>query len=1136
MDKQSLQSPWTTHESDGFQFWYSDPDLGGTGESTWEDPTQQEGNFADIQDDNDPDLDPKDQEINKLQPASNDAAHAYHQSSQFEQPLNFSDEHDQVESDSHSNIADAKIDIDADEETLEMTIDPSDHVLHRYDSSPQEIHNQNEENLHFLSEYSIDIENEYLQDAKSSYNLDRPDQIDSEIHSDLVDTKIHSDSDGEKLHNGLDPPGEVSHNYSSYLQEAQHEEGEGLQYLSDNRIDIDDKFLPKDQFPDVSDSLTQFTVGKMDTKTDSPTNTLKEVTDSYNHDADNIEPKDGVLEDLHDQLHLRYEITDLRDALQGDKDTVNKAPVSESSFPQRELVVERDDPPSLPPPPPASDRRPTLPPRPNLSFTSIDDEPQPEFLIAVVNRRGNIQSQAILTVNVDEEKVYIDNKLLNSASNPFRKVYAVETIEKLERHRSKPQLKIYFQDGTRLKVLFGSRDSSETFGALVLLINNNISMFYEGEWVDEISSKSDGTTYVCYQVTRKGAFQTEKRILCVDVHAASVLVVEPSVYEKFCGREACKKFEKFQRQLKTNKQHLGSRQILGLESMKIGGANGHSGWMEIKVDKSCAIKVHAKHSYTHTNVQNENRMNHTATGDVNGVNEETSLHDQTKTRTISDSETRPRSRSSHRGGPRFTSFGHISELISTEKLTVKKEDRGSGSNSITLMHHGNGTDDEFTRKEEFSFASAKVCARFCGYLNPYILGIDPNVIRRNGWKAILEDKIQKNIFITTWNVGETKPSSSLKSYTSWLRPQKGGALMPLPNIFVIGLQECKKSHRALWLRALRDSIDDAVSEHYRKTSLSRRTAYNLVSSVHMVQMSLYIFVAATVAHEITDVRTDSVPTGIGGMYGNKGAVAIGIQFRYRTRVAFVCSHLAARVQRVSHRASDYREITGRLSGLAIPGTGSHFTANSGDTRTSILSSFKNGERRHQSDSGAEDKKDESLISDMSTLSHNELNYTEKKTGFAFSTEGSIASSSNTSAYYKENPEYSHSTEKKSSSVSLQPLDGYDHIFWFGDLNYRVHIKDGPGCDTAEEYKLVQKLITGREYEILIGHDQLRRDMAAGRVFCGFKEHRINFAPTYRMKKGTNGYVDYGRVILGPNISQIKCFFTKTVFTKFAITH
>ena len=41
------------------------------------------------------------------------------------------------------------------------------------------------------------------------------------------------------------------------------------------------------------------------------------------------------------------------------------------------------------------------------------------------------------------------------------------------------------------------------------------------------------------------------------------------------------------------------------------------------------------------------------------------------------------------------------------------------------------------------------------------------------------------------------------------------------------------------------------------------------------------------------------------------------RYNHGTRFCFICSHLAARVQRVSHRGSDYREISGRMKGLAV---------------------------------------------------------------------------------------------------------------------------------------------------------------------------------------------------------------------------
>ena len=341
---------------------------------------------------------------------------------------------------------------------------------------------------------------------------------------------------------------------------------------------------------------------------------------------------------------------------------------------------------------------------------------------------------------------------------------------------------------------------------------------------------------------------------------------------------------------------------------------------------------------------------------------------------------------------------------------------------------------------------------------------------------------------------------SLGAYFPWLRPQQGGKVkLRLPEIFVIGLQECKKAHRSHWLRAIRDSIDDAVSqnataqEDNAAAALSgRHTAYKLVSSVHMVQMSLYVFAAAANAREITDVRTENVPTGLGGVYGNKGAVAVGIQYRHGTRIAFVSSHLAARVQRVSYRASDYREITGRLRSLQVPGTRSQFTVDANEisaAKKSVAAAAAASvadEDYASSSSGTRESFDSRISIDSAFAPGAGLDDLNGNGSGAATSAASLLS------------------YDKSSSVSLQPLDGYDHVFWLGDLNYRVHIKGGPGCDTPAEYEMVQKLIEEREFETLAAHDQLRRDMNERRVFCGFKEQNIRFAPTYRMKKGTAG--------------------------------
>ncbi|CAN6486388.1 unnamed protein product [Victoria cruziana] len=77
----------------------------------------------------------------------------------------------------------------------------------------------------------------------------------------------------------------------------------------------------------------------------------------------------------------------------------------------------------------------------------------------------------------------------------------------------------------------------------------------------------------------------------------------------------------------------------------------------------------------------------------------------------------------------------------------------------------------------------------------------------------------------------------------------------------------------------------------------------------------------------------------------------------------------------------------------------------------------------------------------------------------------------------------------------QTIPCHDQIFWFGDLNYRLNMDD------MEVRRLVAK---GRWHE-LIDRDQLCRELRKGRVFGGWKEGTIDFAPTYKYEFNSDRY-------------------------------
>ncbi|KAK6238025.1 hypothetical protein QUC31_003494 [Theobroma cacao] len=72
---------------------------------------------------------------------------------------------------------------------------------------------------------------------------------------------------------------------------------------------------------------------------------------------------------------------------------------------------------------------------------------------------------------------------------------------------------------------------------------------------------------------------------------------------------------------------------------------------------------------------------------------------------------------------------------------------------------------------------------------------------------------------------------------------------------------------------------------------------------------------------------------------------------------------------------------------------------------------------------------------------------------------------------------------------------HDRVIWLGDLNYRV----------ALSYEKTRTLVEDNDWDTLLEKDQLNMEREAGRVFNGFKEGRIHFAPTYKYSHNSDSY-------------------------------
>lgn len=73
---------------------------------------------------------------------------------------------------------------------------------------------------------------------------------------------------------------------------------------------------------------------------------------------------------------------------------------------------------------------------------------------------------------------------------------------------------------------------------------------------------------------------------------------------------------------------------------------------------------------------------------------------------------------------------------------------------------------------------------------------------------------------------------------------------------------------------------------------------------------------------------------------------------------------------------------------------------------------------------------------------------------------------------------------------------HDRIIWFGDLNYRIALSH---TDTL-------KLLKKKDWDSLLNKDQLKIEREAGRVFKGWREGLIKFAPTYKYSYNSDTYL------------------------------
>eukprot|EP00736_Rhodelphis_marinus_P007769 Rmarinus@m.6327 len=304
-------------------------------------------------------------------------------------------------------------------------------------------------------------------------------------------------------------------------------------------------------------------------------------------------------------------------------------------------------------------------------------------------------------------------------------------------------------------------------------------------------------------------------------------------------------------------------------------------------------------------------------------------------------------------------------------------------------------------------------------------------------KSLSPSKEDVSVFVATWNLGNAPPPSDI---TEWLPAGY--------DIYAIGAQEAWytpappwSSCESHWYAAMEaavnqekmqyDTVDSSKEKEREKTrSESTNSAdeipcgeaplsqppqdkpkYVRLQALSLWEIRLIVLVREELAANVTFVQSEMLPTGIGGVLGNKGAVAVALRY-HETSLCFINTHLAAHQEKVPERNAMVKEIFTNLN------LGSH-----------------------------------------------------------------------------------------------ELLHAFDHVFFFGDMNYRLDFDDfddarasievaavSTSARAAHAPDLPSRATATSAWERLLSVDQLRRELKPEGLFGRFSEPKIDFAPTFKLTR------------------------------------
>ncbi|CAK1556402.1 unnamed protein product [Leptosia nina] len=155
-------------------------------------------------------------------------------------------------------------------------------------------------------------------------------------------------------------------------------------------------------------------------------------------------------------------------------------------------------------------------------------------------------------------------------------------------------------------------------------------------------------------------------------------------------------------------------------------------------------------------------------------------------------------------------------------------------------------------------------------------------------------------YFVTWNVATRSPGQDLNSLLDF--PSQYNKHKPLPDFYVIGLQEVKSQPQNMVMDSL---FTDQWTAMFNK--ILCRQGFVIAKSIRLQGLLLLVYAQMKHVTHLRDIEAQYTRTGLGGLWGNKGAVSVRFNV-YGCSFCLVNCHLTAHEHLLADRIGDYNTI------------------------------------------------------------------------------------------------------------------------------------------------------------------------------------------------------------------------------------